>query len=175
MSRLLAKCLALAVVGLFTVGAQQASGGGWKDELKRVYGTSHKAIGKIGACREVGHLKRLIDHVNKAIASGSAAKMAKVLNKMGAHVSKKQSAGGATVLKVLIQRQEGVLYTSLKLSEAACHARAHLHTVKKAESHVKAAVHHVASAITHAFHHHKHLVCKHWGHGRHRHYACRMR
>ena len=126
-------------------------------------------------CHEVSHYKGLVDHLNKGLASKGAEGMAAALKKIGVHPSKKTMQGGKLGLKLMIQSQQGSLYTALKLAEAGCHAEKHAAQVKKASL---AAYHH-AKNIAHNIHRalvsHRHLVCKRWGHGWRRHYACRWR
>ena len=146
---------------------------------------SNQASAK-GMCQEVNHYKGLLDHLNKGLASGGAEGMAAGLREIGVDPSKKTMAGGKVALKVLIEMQEGSLVTALKLAEAGCHAE---QIAKKAEKlaaklghtvvggpgsvyhHSKNIVHNISNAIKH----HRHLVCKRWGHGHRRHYACRWR
>ena len=133
-------------------------------------------------CHEVSHYKGLIDHLNKGLASDGVEGMAAGLRKIGVHPSKKTMKGGKLALRIIIRTQEGSLYTALKLAEAGCHAE---QIAKKAEKlghkviggavsvfhHSKNIVHNISNALKH----HRHLVCKRWGHGWHRHYACRWR
>ena len=101
--------------------------------------------------------------------------MAAGLKAIGVHPSKKTMKGGKSALKFMIQAQEGSLYTALKLAEAGCHAEQIAAKVKKGANsvfhHSRNIVHNISNAIKH----HRHLVCKHWGHGHRRHYACRWR
>ena len=126
-------------------------------------------------CHEVSHYKGLIDHLNKGLASTGAEGMAAALKKIGMHPSKKTMKGGKIALKFMIQSQEGSLYTALKLAEAGCHAEQIAAKAKKAKRvayhHVKNVVHNIHRALVS----HRHLVCKRWGHGHSRHYACRWR
>jgi|SaaInl4_135m_RNA_FD_contig_123_12716_length_857_multi_2_in_1_out_0_1 hypothetical protein len=137
-------------------------------------------------CSEVTHYKGMIDHLNKGLASKGAKGMASALKKIGIHPSKKTMKGGAFGLKLIIQSQEGDLYTALKLAEAGCHAEKNAAAVEKAAlkagkkivggansvyHHSKNVIHNISSAIKH----HRHLVCKMWGHGWKRHHACRWR
>ena len=126
-------------------------------------------------CHEVSHYKGLIDHLNKGLASTGAEGMAAALKKIGMHPSKKTMKGGKSVLQRMIQGQQGYLYTALHLAEAGCTAEKHAAKVKKttkeAHNHAKD-IHH---NIHHAIRHHRHLVCKRWGHGHRRHFACRWR
>jgi RNA 3'-terminal phosphate cyclase len=126
-------------------------------------------------CHEVTHYKGMIDHLNKGLASEGAEGMASALKKIGIDPSKKTMKGGKFALKLLIQSQEGSLYTALRLAQAGCNAEKIAEKAKKATlaafHHASDAVHNIASALTH----HRHLVCKRWGHGWHRHYACRWR
>lgn len=126
-------------------------------------------------CHEVSHYKGLIDHLNKGLASNGVEGMAAGLREIGVHPSKKTMKGGKLALKIIIQTQEGSLYTALKLAEAGCHAEQIEKKIAKGASgavhHAKDIVHNISNAIKH----HRHLVCKRWGHGHHRHYACRWR
>ena len=135
---------------------------------------SSQAIAK-NMCHEVTHYKGLVDHLNKGLASKSAGGMAEGLKAIGVHPTKKEMSAGKEALKLMIQSQEGSLYTALKLAEAGCKAEKHVAKARKAG---RNAYHH-AKNIVHNIHHaivsHRHLVCKHWGHGHSRHYACRWR
>jgi hypothetical protein len=126
-------------------------------------------------CHEVSHYKGLIDHLNKGLASTGAEGMAAALKKIGIHPSKKTMKGGKSALKLMIESQEGSLYTALHLAEAGCTAEKHAAKIKK----ITKEVHHHSKNIIHnlsnAIRHHRHLVCKRWGHGHRRHYACRWR
>jgi hypothetical protein len=130
-------------------------------------------------CHEVSHYKGLVDHLNKGLASEGAEGMAAALKKIGIHPSKKTMKGGKYALKLMIQSQEGDLYTALKLAEAGCYSeKIAAKVAAKAKKEERAAYHH-AKDIVHNLHRalvsHRHEVCKHWGHGHKRHYACRMR
>jgi hypothetical protein len=133
-------------------------------------------------CHEVSHYKGLIDHLNKGLASDGVEGMAAGLRKIGVHPSKKTMKGGKLALRIIIRTQEGSLYTALKLAEAGCHAEKIAEDVAKLGHkliggasgvfhHSKNIVHNISNAIKH----HRHLVCKRWGHHHHRHYACRWR
>ncbi len=126
-------------------------------------------------CSEVTHYKGMIDHLNKGLASKGAEGMASALKEIGIHPSKKTMQGGALGLKLIIQSQEGSLYTALKLAEAGCYAEKHAAAIKNASKsvhdHAQSVIHNISSAIKH----HRHLVCKMWGHGWKRHHACRWR
>jgi hypothetical protein len=126
-------------------------------------------------CHEVTHYKGLLDHLNKGLASKGVEGMAAGLREIGVHPSKKEMQGGKVALKIMIQMQEGSLVTALKLADAGCHAE---QISKKVESGAISVYHHskdIIHNIGRALKHHRHLVCKRWGHGWHRHYACRWR
>ena len=104
-------------------------------------------------CTEAAHYKHLIDKTNAAMANKSAGALEGVLNELGAHPTAEQVKGGAKALKILVEVQEGQLYTAMKAADLACKA--------------------LQPVI-----HHKHLVCGHWhGHDRAKsgHWACRWR
>jgi RNA 3'-terminal phosphate cyclase len=126
-------------------------------------------------CHEVSHYKGLVDHLNKGLASKGAEGMAAALKKIGVHPSKKTMQGGKLGLKLMIQSQQGSLYTALKLAEAGCHAEQIAAKAKK----ISLAAHHHTKNVINNIHRalvsHRHLVCKRWGHGWRRHYACRWR
>jgi hypothetical protein len=135
-------------------------------------------------CHEVSIIKGHVDHLNKGLASKSAEGMKEALKHLGIHPSKKVMSAGKGALKLMLQSQEGSLYTGLKLAEAGCHAQENVEKVAKAAKKAQNAITHskayhhakdIANSIHHAIVSHRHLVCKRWGHGWHRHYACRMR
>ena len=144
---------------------------------------SGQAIAK-NMCHEVSIIKGHVDVLNKGLASKSAGGMEKALKSLGIHPSKKVMSSGKVALKFMLQSQEGRLYTGLKLAEAGCHAQKNVDKIAKAGKKAKNAITHsktyhhakdIANSIHHAIVSHRHLVCKHWGHGHSRHYACRMR
>jgi hypothetical protein len=135
-------------------------------------------------CHEVKIIKGHLDHFNKALASKSAEGMKEAMEHLGIRPSKEVMSSGKVGLKLMLETQQGHLYTSLQLAEAGCHAQEHAERLSKKHEKAKHSIansraYHHAKDIAHSIKKlivtHRHKVCGWHGRGFHRHFACRWR